>query len=365
MAAFEQLKQLDPLRTAMLAKPAEVPVTELIAAYTGVISNLLDSARLLDVVDGDTSQGRQVVALDAVVHANEGFSTILAALAVARRSPDAIAAYVGGLAALQPAIQRFVAYATPEQVQLYTRASTAVDARLGNGFAASMIQSPGTALTKLADPPDFAAIESLTGIGRFIESKIINDALAEAEASARLEVIHALGFVGAAVIAMLLALVLGGAVARSVTNPVRRLTRSAERVARLAESELIRVADDESAEAAPVRLRTDRGHRPRRDRRPSPGRSAGSRRPPPSWSSGRSPAAATSPSCSATSVDAPRTWSAARSRLIDKLESRGDRPDPAAASSTGSTTSPAACAATRAAWSCSPAPPASTSTSPR
>ena len=43
-------------------------------------------------------------------------------------------------------------------------------------------------------------------------------------------------------------------VARSVAQPLARLTSSADRVARIAEAELVRVADDESERPDPVRL---------------------------------------------------------------------------------------------------------------
>lgn len=51
-----------------------------------------------------------------------------------------------------------------------------------------------------------------------------------------------------------MAILLGLAIARSIANPVRQLTQSAENVARLAEGELLRVADDDSGEADHVRL---------------------------------------------------------------------------------------------------------------
>jgi HAMP domain-containing protein len=42
--------------------------------------------------------------------------------------------------------------------------------------------------------------------------------------------------------------------ARAVARPLRRLTDSADRIARAAESELQRVADDEAEAARPIRL---------------------------------------------------------------------------------------------------------------
>ena len=53
---------------------------------------------------------------------------------------------------------------------------------------------------------------------------------------------------------LLLVVLLSVAVARTVARPLTRLTRSADRVARVAEAELVRVADDESESAQPVRL---------------------------------------------------------------------------------------------------------------
>ena len=147
---------------------------------------------------------------------------------------------------------------------LYQTVIATFDAQLGPNFASRLLANPGTALANLKTPPSFRDIVTLTGAGRMVESKVMSDALAEAEQSAFSDNAKAAGFLGFSVLTVVLAGLLGTAVGRSVVVPVFRLTRSAERVAKLAESELVRVADDDSPEAAPPRLQPDRGGGPRR-----------------------------------------------------------------------------------------------------
>ncbi len=250
--AVGNLSRLDPLRGAILAglaQPAQV-----VGAYTSLIIPLIESIRLLRYVDGDTDQGRQVIALDAELHSNEGFATMLAALA-ATGTPDIQAAYVAGVVALEPAVLRFYAYATPDEAAMFRLSVDPIDGRLGKGFATQMITAPGSAVSALQSKHPYNQLVSLTGLGRFIESKVVNDALTTSTRVAQTETVRTIGFVALSIVLMLISIVLGAAVARSVALPVLRLTRSAERVAGLAEAELVRVADDDSPAADPVRLR--------------------------------------------------------------------------------------------------------------
>lgn len=249
-AALGTLKGLDSLRTAQLSGSAQV--SAIFAAYGGTITQLIDSLHLLGAVDGDTPQGREVIALDAIMRANEGFATLLAAMAIVATPSDLIP-FAPGVAVILPAAVRFTTYATAEQVALYQTSIAAVDARLGKDFAVGLLSNPGD-VVGLKTLPSFAAIDSLTGVGRFVETKIINDVLSAADSSANAAAAQAVGFVAVALLTMLLAVLLGVAVARSVAQPLRRLTQSADRVARLAESELVRVADDDSLSPQPVRL---------------------------------------------------------------------------------------------------------------
>jgi hypothetical protein len=157
---------------------------QLITAYSGLTVAMIDSLHLLDAVDGDTPQGREVLALDGVMRTNEGFATIMAALAGAG-TPGIEAALVDGLINLQPAAKRFLEYASAEESELYGVGAQAVDARLGGSFRTSMAASPGSVVAALAKPPPFRNVASLTGTSWFVEAKIVSDALAAAHDSAR------------------------------------------------------------------------------------------------------------------------------------------------------------------------------------
>jgi signal transduction histidine kinase len=149
-----------------------------------------------------------------------------------------------------------VAYATTGEAALEGIAQQAVNSRLGPDFNKAMaVGGPAATLPILDHPPSYTSVIALTGVGEYIESKVINDTIATADSAARQGEFRVAAFIGLSVLLVLAAIALGASVARSVAVPVRRLTRSAENVARLAESELVRVADDESDDPEPVRLR--------------------------------------------------------------------------------------------------------------
>jgi signal transduction histidine kinase len=247
-AALDSVEKLAPVRAAVLR--GQVDLAGLFAAYNTAIEALIAAPRLFDAVDGDTTQGRHILALEAVQRGNEGFATVLAALA-AVPLPGALAPAAPALSTLQPALARFVTYATPDQLALYQVSTEAVTTRLGGtlGLAALI-----AGINTIAGSPSFETIEALTELGQFVEVKINKDATVEATRSVEQASQASAGFLGLSFLAMLIVVLLGVAIARSVSRPLIELTRSADRVARLAESELVRVADDEAESPDPVRL---------------------------------------------------------------------------------------------------------------
>ena len=251
VSVLDRVAVMSKTRDAALVGAAS-PQT-ILTSYSSAITGLLDAMRLLDAVDGDTTQGREVIALDAAMRVNEGFSALLAAMAVVN-TPSELAPFTPSVALIRPAANRFNSYATPEQLELFGNSIAAVDARLGQNFAVGMVTNP-SGVAQLKALPSFAAIYSLTGVGRFVETKVINDALLATAESARLEATQAVSFGALSGATILIVVMLGVAVGRSVAVPLRRLTQSADRVARLAESELVRVADNDSPSTEPARLR--------------------------------------------------------------------------------------------------------------
>jgi signal transduction histidine kinase len=100
----------------------------------------------------------------------------------------------------------------------------------------------------------FPALESFSVLGGFVEKRLVDDVTSLVAQQRRQQLTIAYG-VGALVLAVLLAvLILVAAVARAVAVPLTQLSRAAERVADAGETELRRIADDESETIEPVRL---------------------------------------------------------------------------------------------------------------
>ncbi len=137
------LGQLTQLRAGVAS--GALPPAAIITGYSQLVTNALDSIRLPDVVDGDTEQGKAVIALDGVLRANEGFAEVLASM-LAGGTPNIVSSYLAGLDLLGQGALRFVAYATPEEAGLYGIAQQAVNARLGPDFNGAMIAAPSATI---------------------------------------------------------------------------------------------------------------------------------------------------------------------------------------------------------------------------
>ena len=87
-----------------------------------------------------------------------------------------------------------------------------------------------------------------------MENKIASDVVAATTENRDSALRTAFLVGGASLLLLLLVFALSMFMARAVARPLRRLTLSADRIARAAESELERVADDEAEAARPIRL---------------------------------------------------------------------------------------------------------------
>ncbi|MEV4755627.1 nitrate- and nitrite sensing domain-containing protein [Micromonospora sp. NPDC049559] len=252
--ALDGVQALTDVRAGVLARKATPD--QVMAAFEPVVGALLDSPRLLDSADTATRAGRQLVALDAVLHTDEQISVsgTLIVLVVATRSQPASMRFIASMAQLRVVLDRFSAFATDEQNALYTLVNEAVIARTNKNFLEVGEVNPAAAVAGLSVASLFPAVSSLGTLGQFVEKKVISDILRDVTEQQR----RALGTaytVGALVLLVLLVVVaLSVAVARTVARPLTRLTGSADRVARLTEAELVRVADDETESPNPIRL---------------------------------------------------------------------------------------------------------------
>ncbi|MCO1596636.1 nitrate- and nitrite sensing domain-containing protein [Micromonospora sp. RHAY321] len=252
--ALYRVSSLVDLRTAVLARSASP--TQVMDAFGPVNRGMIESLRLPFSVDTDTRPGRQVLALDGLLRADEGLGACatLIVLVKATDSPQASAAYVACIAALQVDSQRFRALITPEQLTVARLNDVAVAARTSPDFLVSSSRDPAGAIRDVPLDALFPSVRSMIRLGQFVEKKLVADVLAEVTAEQRRALTAAYLVGGAAALILAMVVLLSAVVARTVARPLTRLTLSADRVARLAEAELVRVADDETEIAQPVRL---------------------------------------------------------------------------------------------------------------
>lgn len=253
--AVDTIGDLEQVRAGVLGKA--VRSDQAIAAYSAVTARILDSLRLLDNIDVATAEGRQVVALDAVLQMNDLISAgaALMVVMVAERSPAAMTGYTANLAALQAIITRFNAYATPEQSSLFQLVQQALNDRVGADFPVTVQINPLQALARFTVPQLYPSLESFIVLGRFVERKIVTDVTAEVERQQTVVLTTAYGVITLALLVLVGVVLMSVVVARAVARPLTTLTRSAERVATVAETELRRVADEDADdEAEPIQL---------------------------------------------------------------------------------------------------------------
>ncbi|MEV1318533.1 nitrate- and nitrite sensing domain-containing protein [Micromonospora arborensis] len=252
--ALDGVSSLIDLRTAVLARVANPG--QVMDAFGPVNVGLIESLRLVFGVDTDTLPGRQVLALDGLLRADEGLGACatLSLLVKAIGSPDTTTGYVACIAALQVDNLRFRSLITPEQLKVAQLNDAAVAARTSADFLVTSARDPASAVRDVPMEALFPAVRTMIRLGQFVEKKLVADVLTEVTAEQRRALTAAYLVGAAAALILTLVVLLSVAVARTVARPLTRLTRSADRVARVAEAELVRVTDDEGESPQPVRL---------------------------------------------------------------------------------------------------------------
>ncbi len=250
------VSKLDDVRAQVAGNRVAADVV--IDRFSATITGILDSLRLASGVDASTAAGREVIALDALLRIDELNNRSAAQLVVAAgtKSTQATVAYAGSRAAVDGILSQFTNYATSEQIALYGLVGKAFNDRIGPGFAAEFAASPASTIARESASVVFPELTSFVVLGRFVETKIATDVTEAVNSRKNTDLATAYGTAGIALVIVLLIAALSVAVARSVAEPLTQLTVNADRVARLAESELERVADDESDVTEPVRLQT-------------------------------------------------------------------------------------------------------------
>ncbi|MFJ6195972.1 ATP-binding protein [Micromonospora sp. NPDC092111] len=253
-AALDGVRQLAVLRTATLA--GQTGPEQIIGGYGPVHTALIDSLRLRLDVDTRTPAGRQVLALDGLLRTGESLSAgaTMIVLVAARPNVQTVTAYVANFAVLRAESDRLRGLLTPEQLDLMTLEEVAVAHRTSPDFLRQSALDPVTAIGALDVTTLFPTVSSMITLGQFVEKKLVADVTAEVRAERQLALFGAYWVTTLITMILIAVILLTVAVGRTVAKPLTRLTRSADRVARVAESELVRVTDDDAETSPPVRL---------------------------------------------------------------------------------------------------------------
>jgi signal transduction histidine kinase len=257
LAAVEALRDLSGLRTQVLDR--EVTPEQAVDAFNPAIARLITSLHLGERQDLSAPGGSEVVALDAVLRLGEqiNIGAVYITIAAATHGLSTGEELGATLATIQVISQRVQTYATPEQAALSTLLQQSFDLRAGGNFITGYPVDPANPIETAASqsaPNLFPALLSFTTLNRFVERKIAVEATTSVAAQQRRALAFAYGATAISLFVLILVVALTVAVARAVARPLTRLTQSVERVARTAEEELERVADDESEVPAPVHL---------------------------------------------------------------------------------------------------------------
>ncbi|GAA3339419.1 nitrate- and nitrite sensing domain-containing protein [Amorphoplanes nipponensis] len=252
--AVDDVRKLETTRANVLNRSIRPDL--IVSEFTAVISPIIDALGLQKAADLTTSTGRQVFALDQALRSDDLISQASSQLtsAVATQNAGLINLFSSTLLQLQFIIGGAQAYFTTDQYKLYLGAQVAFSARVGDQFFARAATDPASAVKLLKPATLFPSLASVIVLGGFVEKRIAADVDA-AVADDRREALRTAALVGGGAVLLLLVVVaLSLLMARAVARPLRRLTVSAGRIARAAEAELERVADDDAEVARPIRL---------------------------------------------------------------------------------------------------------------
>jgi signal transduction histidine kinase len=229
-----------------------------VGAFGAVVDRLVNSLGLTRQRTAKPSDAWAMTGLDALLRANEASSRAGVSLLVAASNPAARGAALGEARSLQALagaqVARFATLSTPSAVRLFQSAATGPGAqRLA--AAASTVGLAGAAVPQ-GDVASsvFAAVQSQTTLRQIVEGQIIADVDVAAATAARTAELSAVALTIGAAALFLVIVLLSLAIGRSISVPLRRLTRAAGSVADVAEEELLRVADEDAGPEEVPRL---------------------------------------------------------------------------------------------------------------
>ena len=252
--ALDLASNLDRTRALVLSRSARPDFV--IADFTNVITPIINGLALGKEADLSTSTGRQIYALDAAMRSDDMISQSSGLLtsAVVTKQPGFITLFSNKLIELQQVILQAGQYFTPEQYALYQTAQNAFTTRVGADFFVLAATNPNAAVNSLRIETLYPSLRSVIVLGGFLEKRIASD-VDTGVAQSRQDATRTAYLIGGlSLLLLIVVFALSMLMAQAVARPLRRLTASADRIARAAENELQRVADDDAEHVRPLQL---------------------------------------------------------------------------------------------------------------
>lgn len=250
--ALVRLDSIAELRQAALRRG--VSLDSVARTFHAVIGAVIDALRLVPQRTSDAEGTRQLTAIEALLRANEQGALRGMAVITAAVSPQVGRTMLNDATAqAQMFTERFVQQADVEHSALVVLVDQGEAARRVNGLAARLPEvRPDTLEVFVAEA--LAGSESQASLRRLVQDRVTSEITNAAAARANSAEVAA-WTVGLGIsLLFVLVMVLTMAVSRSIALPLQRLTKAATTVADLANTELVRVSDTESAHEQPPRL---------------------------------------------------------------------------------------------------------------
>jgi signal transduction histidine kinase len=227
-------------------------------SFTEAINGLIDTLALDRDANLSTPTGRQELSLDSIVRHDEALSAAGAALFVEKdqKITSRVVALVNAAKAVDGReVRVFKSLAEPATAQLYELVEQGQSSQIVNNYLDRLVGVPETVIGFPVGSDLQPKVESLTALGRLVETRIAADIARSAAASATRDRWLATVGILLALVLVTAAAVLSVLVARSIAAPLRRLTESADEVADVAQAELVRVSDTEDPQVVAPQLR--------------------------------------------------------------------------------------------------------------
>ncbi len=252
-AAKPALDALTGIRRSVINRTVNAKVAY--DAYRAANTALLDALRLGDPGAADAQGLGQLVALDALMRANEEASSV-GAIVVGAAVDDSFSPILlsQALSAEAQNLRRFRQAVTPEQASLVDLVENGEAGRRVDSLVSGIVEADRTPETAAEVSEALTAAVTYTGLRRLAQDRIARDVATAAETRATAAETTAVGVAVGAAVLFFGVLGLAVTVSRSISRPIRRLAGAVGVVAELSRAELVRVADSDTPESALPKL---------------------------------------------------------------------------------------------------------------